>query len=1010
MNKELKICYWNCRGLSKGKLDMIYSLLDSTFDIIILAEHWFTHQAQIEASPFFVLNSTKPKAAKQVGHENGGIALLAKSSIQDVLTNLIASEFTLSFSIGKHTLLATYLPPRLTNEDINDILSRCPHNTTTMLGDINIRYGQSSRDKARTNQHRIPVIDNFCTTRNLSQILCDSGCSRNDHVFAMDQIPWTYGCPPAIDHLDSDHSMMMLRLSLELNQNPLVELNETTKFAFSLLKDTVIQKTVQGYWDQVCNGNMECILDGLEACPLTRRNELIDNVYSIFLIELEGLCKHIFPTYSPSKIRDTPRKLETTDPLDGSLSNSMAIRKFKQSYRAEAIKNHVKARSARSSPELEALEHYKGIYASDEANEFPKAEEPQLDMEQRRNGLLDIHDLYNVILKYPVQKTGGPDGLDARLFKCLIKSQTFLKTLFRIFSLFFETGRSPRQWNHSHIFLLLKDPLEPFADKTRPVALTNMLRRFYEKLLLKIWLQESWTTLHPAQAGFRRGFNTVTQILLSDELSKTNGISVFLDLKAAFDKVVHSVLLNILKARNCPTHTQRIIFNLMMNECTSSLIVNNRRLKEMIHRDQGVFQGSILSPFLFNIFIDPLAEQLNDTYDTIPKALFYADDIVLKARTLEEAQNMLDVCFVWSLENGMIWGIGKCGVTGTRRNLTLNHAILPKVDHYKYLGVPHGRRGIDWRLYLDQQESKITGFIRSLLIRRRAWNLKTRLIIFKTFIRSRIDYCLPLITLWVDSQTGNIKRHCANQLENIHKHSLLFLFDTDRPRVLLEGISGLGSSSSRFEILQASLSMQLKDLNAINPLTHFLQIAPLLSARGSLLAKALQSPLEQEFRQFCNDFPNLRRRWTTFSKHHIIQDNLKQPGTLHHYIRRRARDKSKADSCLATTLSTAEDAVKWRSNALFHRTVCPSCNDNFNRRHLLSCSLLPAHIDSLKSSPQFSKDLEDIRLELERKRTQNSKQEAINYNQLDFLLNEKDYTLFQSGIEHLRHILRRAAH
>jgi hypothetical protein len=31
----------------------------------------------------------------------------------------------------------------------------------------------------------------------------------------------------------------------------------------------------------------------------------------------------------------------------------------------------------------------------------------------------------------------------------------------------------------------------------------------------------------------------------------------------------------------------------------------------------------------------------------------------------------------------------------------------------------------------------------------------------------------------------------------------------------------------------------------------------------------------------------------------------------------------------------------------------------------------------------------------------------INYNQLDFLLNEKDYSMFQSGIDHLRtHLLR----
>jgi hypothetical protein len=108
MNKELKICYWNCRGLSKGKLDMTHSLLGSTFDIIILAEHWFSHQDQMEASPLFVFSSPRPLIEKQVGHENGGLALFARPDIQDSMTNLSSTEFTLSFSFHNQTILSTY--------------------------------------------------------------------------------------------------------------------------------------------------------------------------------------------------------------------------------------------------------------------------------------------------------------------------------------------------------------------------------------------------------------------------------------------------------------------------------------------------------------------------------------------------------------------------------------------------------------------------------------------------------------------------------------------------------------------------------------------------------------------------------------------------------------------------------------------------------------------------------------------------------------------------------------
>jgi hypothetical protein len=59
--------------------------------------------------------------------------------------------------------------------------------------------------------------------------------------------------------------------------------------------------------------------------------------------------------------------------------------------------------------------------------------------------------------------------------------------------------------------------------------------------------------LHPSQAGFRRGFSTISHILLSDELSRhENPLSIFLDIKAAFDNVVWSKLVSLLESLDCP--------------------------------------------------------------------------------------------------------------------------------------------------------------------------------------------------------------------------------------------------------------------------------------------------------------------------------------------------------------------------------------------------------------------------------------------------------------------------
>jgi hypothetical protein len=691
--------------------------------------------------------------------------------------------------------------------------------------------------------------------------------------------------------------------------------------------------------------------------------------------------------------------------LESNLSNTMAIRLFKQSKRVDAVRNHIQARCSQNTPFEEALQHYKNIYEK----RLPDVDEdplpPHLTVNDMIPALFTSTDLLDVVTHYPTHKSGGPDGFDARLFQVLVKSRTFCFTLYQLFKLFYESATSPAVWNHSIIFLLLKDEQEPFADKTRPVSLTNMLRRFYEKLLLKSWADAPWASLHPSQAGFRRGFNTMTQIIVSDELSKDNSISAFLDLSAAFDRVPHTRLLEILQQRGCPKHILKVIFQLMMSECWSTLVVNNKRLPDRIERKHGVFQGSVLSPFLFNVFIDPLAKLLNDDTDLVPIALFYADDITIKARTDDRMKQSIQLCEIWALENGMRWGIQKCGVIGSKSVFFLNGERIPSVSRYKYLGSPHGRHGILWGDFLAQKEESFERLVKGLLSRRRTWLFKTRLIIFKTFIRSTIDYCLPLITLWIDSLPKKDQTPHLSRLENIQRRTLEFIFDTDKPRALLEGISGLGDYRTRSNLLQASFSLQLRNLSTTNPLQHFLTLAPLLSHRGSILQQALSNKLAREFQEYCRLNPLVRRRWATFAQHKILENNINSKGCLQNYIRRRARFKLRADTCLYLPLEDATRAVKWRSNKMFLNKVCPQCHSLFSRSHIATCLTLPEKYTNLYKEENYRHDLDDIFRELADKG--NGEIPDFIYTPLDYLLNEKRYEDFKELNEYIDALLQR---
>ncbi|KAJ9076112.1 hypothetical protein DSO57_1029388 [Entomophthora muscae] len=91
-------------------------------------------------------------------------------------------------------------------------------------------------------------------------------------------------------------------------------------------------------------------------------------------------------------------------------------------------------------------------------------------------------------------------------------------------------------------------------------------------------------------------------------------------------------MLDALHRRNTLTGVISLIMSLFMNG--GSKIAVNGELTRFVPKERGLFQGSILSPLLFDIFIDGaalalmLAFPINEIgYHT---ALFFADDIKIQ--------------------------------------------------------------------------------------------------------------------------------------------------------------------------------------------------------------------------------------------------------------------------------------------------------------------------------------------------------------------------------------------
>ena len=96
----------------------------------------------------------------------------------------------------------------------------------------------------------------------------------------------------------------------------------------------------------------------------------------------------------------------------------------------------------------------------------------------------------------------------------------------------------------------------------------------------------------------------------------------------------------------------------MYEGCTTSVRMNGEE-SENFEVKVGVHQGSVLSPILFNIVMQTIADNFKKG---LPWELLYADDLVLLAESRAELEKRLLVWITRLKEKGLRVNIGKTKV------------------------------------------------------------------------------------------------------------------------------------------------------------------------------------------------------------------------------------------------------------------------------------------------------------------------------------------------------------
>ena len=169
---------------------------------------------------------------------------------------------------------------------------------------------------------------------------------------------------------------------------------------------------------------------------------------------------------------------------------------------------------------------------------------------------------------------------------------------------------TPTSWRIAQIVPIYKngDPDNPA--NFRPISLTSVIRKIFEYCLQDLLPAHS-PDLDIVQGGFRPARSALDQAFCLQDLCRLHQAThgsiptlAFLDIKPAYDTVDRDVIWNLLSDNNTPSPLLSILKN-VFNDVLIEVIIYNA-VSHRFSPTPRVLQGSILSPFLYSLFINSL--------------------------------------------------------------------------------------------------------------------------------------------------------------------------------------------------------------------------------------------------------------------------------------------------------------------------------------------------------------------------------------------------------------------
>jgi len=386
-------------------------------------------------------------------------------------------------------------------------------------------------------------------------------------------------------------------------------------------------------------------------------------------------------------------------------------------------------------------------------------------------------ELLTAIKKLKTKKAPGKDGILNDMIKNL--GTVAKEKLLLIINQSWENGKLPDKWREAIIVPIRKKQ----KDKTkktsyRPISLLSCLGKVMERMVntrLTKHLEEN-NLLSNTQSAYRKNRSTEDQLVyLAQEIEnafqeKKKVLAVFIDLKNAFGKVWKSGLLLKLLNKKVEGKMYRWIHDFLLHR-TARVKVDGKTSRR-VTLPQGVPQGGVISPTLFLIFIDDIAEKLSHHINNALHADDFAvwnaaDHLTTASYRMQEAMDQVETWATdWGVEVSVTKTVSTVFSLSTKpetAKLKIGESEITQEDTPTYLGVKLDKR-LSWNPHLKETEKKA---VRKLAILKKlagtSWGADNNILrrVYTGTIRPTLEYGS---SAWATASKTNTNR--LNKVQN----------------------------------------------------------------------------------------------------------------------------------------------------------------------------------------------------------------------------------------------------